>query len=551
MLPRPVRSFRLLLFVLSFGALACDLSDVSASFGCAAKPAVVITSPPSGSTYHEGEEVAVQSISTDAKGVLRVELVVDGAVIRTDSAPTPQEQYTLVQNWKATQGAHTIIVRSINVDNVTSDPAAISITVIQGTALGGTPIPGPSPVPPTTAPGGPTSPPTGCTDGAVFVADVTVPDGTVLAAGQTFNKIWRMRNSGCPWGPGYQFVFVSGEAMTASTAVAVPNTATGGTADILVAMTAPSAPGSHSGQWRMRNAGGALFGQTVGVVITVPGAPPPPPPATNTSPPVCPGPPVIASFSASPNPITAGGSTTLSWGAVTNATSATIDQGIGGVATPGSTSVSPGSTTTYTLTASGCGGVATSQVTVTVNPALPPPVAVIYDFIAKANFDYSSWKWQSTGSLGSFDLPFPGNPADDHGFALWRYGFTLNDGSTPAQVLETHPQWTANGTISRCYGDVFSSGYQVQASDHISGKVGFLSGAGAGNVTFRIRIRPQGLSNNDIVVIHSVYADGVKSFNYALGPTYNGRKADFCLIVEAGGTASQDWAVWQDVRIIR
>src|SRR5574341_1194058 len=387
------------------------------------------------------------------------------------------------------------------------------------------------------------------------VTTVTVPDGTVIAASQTFNKIWRLRDTGCPWGPGYQFVFVSGEAMTGSTAVAVPNTASGATADILVAMTAPSAPGSHSGQWRMRNPGGSLFGQTVAVVITVPGAPPPPPPATNTSPPVCPGPPVITSFTASPNPITAGGSTTLSWGAVNNATSATIDHGIGGIATPGSTSVSPGSTTTYTLTATGCGGVATSQVTVTVNPALPPPVAVIYDFIAKANFDYASYKWQSTGSLGSFDLPFPGSDVDNHGFALWRYGFTLNDGSTPPQVLETHPQWTANGTISRCYHDLWVSDYHVQSTDHLSGKVGFIQGAGAGDVTFRIRIRPEGLSNYDIVVIHSVYADGVKSFNVALstvnGGIYNGKKADFCLIVEAGSSAGQDWAVWQDVRIIR
>ena len=52
---------------------------------------------------------------------------------------------------------------------------------------------------------------------------------------------------------------------------------------------------------------------------------------------------------------------------MTNATSATIDQGIGGVATPGSTTVKPTKTTTYTLTATGCGGTATKQVTVVVN----------------------------------------------------------------------------------------------------------------------------------------------------------------------------------------
>jgi hypothetical protein len=50
-----------------------------------------------------------------------------------------------------------------------------------------------------------------------------------------------------------------------------------------------------------------------------------------------------------------------------------IDQGIGGVGTPGSRVVTPAQTTTYTLTATGCGGTTTQQAIVTVNPAAPPP----------------------------------------------------------------------------------------------------------------------------------------------------------------------------------
>ena len=84
--------------------------------------------------------------------------------------------------------------------------------------------------------------------------------------------------------------------------------------------------------------------------------------------PACPGPPNIPSFTASLNPITAEQSTTLSWGGVTNATSVEIDHGIGGVPTPGSRTVSPDTTTTYTLTARGCGGTITRQVTITANP---------------------------------------------------------------------------------------------------------------------------------------------------------------------------------------
>jgi len=81
--------------------------------------------------------------------------------------------------------------------------------------------------------------------------------------------------------------------------------------------------------------------------------------------------PAVASFAANPSTIAAGQATTLGWGAVTDADTLTIDQGIGPVTGP--VLVSPLVTTTYTLTATGCGGTTTSQVTVTVNPAGPAP----------------------------------------------------------------------------------------------------------------------------------------------------------------------------------
>ncbi len=95
----------------------------------------------------------------------------------------------------------------------------------------------------------------------------------------------------------------------------------------------------------------------------------------NPAAPVCPGPPTIEYFTANPATITQGQSTTLQWGMVSNATSVGIDQGIGGVGTPGSRAVSPGGTTTYTMVATGCGGQSQKSVTVTVNPK-PQPTAV-------------------------------------------------------------------------------------------------------------------------------------------------------------------------------
>ena len=102
-----------------------------------------------------------------------------------------------------------------------------------------------------------------------------------------------------------------------------------------------------------------------------PTATPTPEPTDTPTPTATPGPPVIEFFTADPETITEGDSSTLSWGLVSDATGVEIDQGIGGVGTPDSTVVSPATTTTYTMTAVGPGGTTTASVTVTVIPAGP------------------------------------------------------------------------------------------------------------------------------------------------------------------------------------
>jgi len=369
---------RLVIMLLTVTWLALWLAACSA----AGKPSVVIMSPPSGSQFFEGEDVAVQSAATDPGGVVRVELVVDGAVVRVDPSPTAQGQpnFTLIQTWKATGGVHTILVRAYNTAGAVSDPAGVSVNVLQRTAQAPTLTPTipsappppvitvtPSPVPPTitASPVPPTPGPSSCTNAAAFVQDVTVPDGTNWAPGQAFNKIWQVRNTGtCTWS-GYQLVFASGEAMTTNSTAAVPATAPGATADILVPMTAPATAGTHSSQWRLKSPSG-LFGPTLSVSIIVTGGSPPPPAG-------CTGTPNIASFTASAPSVVSGNPVTLNWGAVTNADSAEIDQGIGGVETPGSRTVNPTVYTTYTLTARCGANIATRQVTIAV---LAPPIAI-------------------------------------------------------------------------------------------------------------------------------------------------------------------------------
>jgi phospholipase C len=79
-------------------------------------------------------------------------------------------------------------------------------------------------------------------------------------------------------------------------------------------------------------------------------------------------------FSASPTTVVAGATATLTWNS-SNAASATINSGIGSVATSGNMPIIPTQTTTYTIVVSGS-GTATAQATVTVTHPGPPTVTI-------------------------------------------------------------------------------------------------------------------------------------------------------------------------------
>jgi peptidoglycan-associated lipoprotein len=85
--------------------------------------------------------------------------------------------------------------------------------------------------------------------------------------------------------------------------------------------------------------------------------PPPPPPPTAPT----------ATLAANPNVIQQGQSTTLTW-QTANANDITI-AGLGTVSPSGSRTVTPGTSTTYTLIAKGPGGTEDATTRVTVNPA--------------------------------------------------------------------------------------------------------------------------------------------------------------------------------------
>src|SRR5277367_3231776 len=91
-----------------------------------------------------------------------------------------------------------------------------------------------------------------------------------------------------------------------------------------------------------------------------------PPPAPYTPPPATP----TVTLQANPTSINQGDTATLNWSS-TNATQLTITPDVGQVTAEGSTKVTPTSSVTYSVTATGPGGSANASARVSV--ATPPP----------------------------------------------------------------------------------------------------------------------------------------------------------------------------------
>jgi uncharacterized protein YkwD len=98
--------------------------------------------------------------------------------------------------------------------------------------------------------------PQDCKVQAVLLEDVTIPDDTLVAAGETFTKTWRFKNTGtCHWA-GYTINFLAGDRMDAPDSAPIPDTVAGSTVDVSLELTAPSADGSYSGYFTLKDAEG-------------------------------------------------------------------------------------------------------------------------------------------------------------------------------------------------------------------------------------------------------------------------------------------------------
>lgn len=103
-----------------------------------------------------------------------------------------------------------------------------------------------------------------------FVADVTVPDGTVMRPGEAFVKTWRVRNTGTTaWGAGYALAYWGDHKMEGPEAVSLPVAKPGETVELSLMLTAPAQPGLHKSTWKARNAEGRVFEHELFALIEV------------------------------------------------------------------------------------------------------------------------------------------------------------------------------------------------------------------------------------------------------------------------------------------
>jgi hypothetical protein len=98
--------------------------------------------------------------------------------------------------------------------------------------------------------------------GAGNPIDVTTPDDTVIPAGQSFVKTWKLVNMGtCTWTTAYSATFFYGDRMSAPESVPLKGyVSPSQSVEISVEMVAPQTPGTYQGNWKLANPDADLFG---------------------------------------------------------------------------------------------------------------------------------------------------------------------------------------------------------------------------------------------------------------------------------------------------
>jgi len=178
----------------------------------------------------------------------------DPAVVMTDVAGTIQAEITL----------SALLTPSATIE---PPPAATPL------AIPTQPLP-PAPTSPADAPGTAPTLPVDLPDKALFIEDVSYPDGTTVWIGEEFIKTWKIENTGTTtWNTEYYLLYWDGVPIMAHVddhyifleQTVEPNNQI----TLSVRITAPHTLGTYSNYFRMANDKGQFFGDPLYLEIEV------------------------------------------------------------------------------------------------------------------------------------------------------------------------------------------------------------------------------------------------------------------------------------------
>ena len=121
-------------------------------------------------------------------------------------------------------------------------------------------------------------------DDAKYDLDITIPDGSIIQPGATFEKTWSVLNNGTTtWTTDYKLIYVDGLQAKTTSVNLTKAVAPGEKTLITVKFEAPTTLGTYTSWWQMYSANGFRFGEQMSVVFVVGNETPTPTTGTPTS----------------------------------------------------------------------------------------------------------------------------------------------------------------------------------------------------------------------------------------------------------------------------
>ena len=227
---------------------------------------VEISQPKTGDTFYLSRQVFINASISGKETWSRVELWANKLMVQSATAAQVQSDTPIIPWTPIDLGPTMLEVRAYNRSGKDYVSAKVAVTILEA-PLATTPDPSPAANEPT-----PTVPATkeNCTVAATLLADLSIPSGTELKAGQSFTKSWRVHNNGsCDW-VNYKLVYISGSLMGGNSPSALRTVKSGEIIDIAIELIAPNYPGGYNGLWKIQTDTGSLLETELRFNIVIP-----------------------------------------------------------------------------------------------------------------------------------------------------------------------------------------------------------------------------------------------------------------------------------------